>query len=147
MKKKFPFHIIVFLFPACFIYTIFMIFPLFDTLRISFYTQDLMGSNLDNTTGVRTFTGINNYRILFFDELWSYHFWNALKNNTYFRHNCIFSVYFRTPCILDMYTFPLWNVEGRQLHPQFTSYDLVFSVSVKCAGFFNLIYSTQSYVL
>ena len=84
MKKKFPYHIIVFLFPACFIYTIFMIFPLFDTLRISFYTQDLMGSNLDNTTGVRTFTGINNYRILFFDELWSYHFWNALKNNTYF---------------------------------------------------------------
>ena len=82
MKKKFPYHIIVFLFPACFIYTIFMIFPLFDTLRISFYTQDLMGSNLDNTTGVRTFTGINNYRILFFDELWSYHFWNALKNNT-----------------------------------------------------------------
>ena len=69
MKKKFPYHILVFLFPACFIYTIFMIFPLFDTIRISLYTQNLMGENIDNTGSVRTFIGLRNYYDLFFSTL------------------------------------------------------------------------------
>ena len=72
MKKKFPFHIIVFLFPACFIYTIFMIFPLFDTIRISLYTQNLMGENMDNSSSIRAFIVLRNYYELFTnDSVWN----------------------------------------------------------------------------
>ena len=84
MKKKFPFHIVVFLFPACFIYSIFMIYPLIDTMRVSLYTQNLLGENMDDSSGVRAFIGLRNYYDLFFNDTWSWHFWNALKNNLYF---------------------------------------------------------------
>ena len=37
-RKPFPTHILVFLAPAVIIYTIFMVFPLIDSLRLSFFT-------------------------------------------------------------------------------------------------------------
>jgi raffinose/stachyose/melibiose transport system permease protein len=37
-RKPFPVHILVFLAPAVIIYTLFMIYPLLDSLRLSFYT-------------------------------------------------------------------------------------------------------------
>ncbi|MBT3292525.1 MAG: hypothetical protein HN380_34820, partial [Victivallales bacterium] len=53
--------------------TLFMIYPLLDSLRVSFYTPD--------DTGALSFVGLGNYETLFFDENWSKGFWNALSNN------------------------------------------------------------------
>ena len=71
--KRFPTHIVVFLAPAVIVYTLFMIYPLLDSLRVSFYTPD--------DTGALSFVGLGNYETLFFDENWSKGFWNALSNN------------------------------------------------------------------
>ena len=71
--KRFPTHIVVFMAPAVIVYTLFMIYPLLDSLRVSFYTPD--------DTGALSFVGLGNYETLFFDENWSKGFWNALSNN------------------------------------------------------------------
>ncbi len=68
-------HIIVFLAPAVLVYTAIMIFPLFNTLRLALYTE------VDN---VRMFIGLQNFRTLFGDAVWSDAFWNALGNNFWF---------------------------------------------------------------
>lgn len=75
-KKPFPWHIVVFLAPAVGIYTIFMIYPLVDSLRLSFFTQD--GRN------VETFAGLDNYVRLLTDDTWAPRFWNAFRNNLLF---------------------------------------------------------------
>lgn len=72
-KKPFPTHIIVFLAPAVIIYTLFMIYPLAASLRLSF---------ISNETGA--FVGLQNYTTLLTNELWSERFWEALKNNVIF---------------------------------------------------------------
>ena len=71
--RRFPTHILVFLAPAVIVYTLFMIYPLLDSLRVSFYTPD--------DTGAITFVGFENYRTLFTDPNWSKGFWNAFENN------------------------------------------------------------------
>ena len=74
--KKFPVHVVVFLAPAVLIYSIFMIYPLLDSIRLSLYTQ--------NDSGVLSFEGLQNYVALLGDPYWSDAFWNALSNNMYF---------------------------------------------------------------
>lgn len=71
--RRFPIHIVVFLAPATIIYTLFMIYPLMDSLRVSFYSPD--------NTGEIFWVGFDNYITLFTDEIWSTGFWNAFKNN------------------------------------------------------------------
>ena len=68
-------HIAVFLAPALLVYTAIMIVPLIDTLRLALYTR---------VEGVSHFVGFDNFRMLFGDERWSVHFWQALRNNVYF---------------------------------------------------------------
>ncbi|HUS17815.1 MAG TPA: sugar ABC transporter permease [Chloroflexia bacterium] len=75
-KRPFPWHIIVFLAPAVLVYTIFMIYPLVDSLRLSFFTQD--------TRRVETFAGLQNYVQLMTDSSLAPRFWNALRNNLVF---------------------------------------------------------------
>ena len=75
-RKPFPFHIIVFLAPATIIYTIFMIFPLIDSLRLSLFSSGQQGQAI--------FVGLQNYVTLMTDELWSQRFWGALGNNFIF---------------------------------------------------------------
>jgi len=72
-RKKFPTHIIVFLAPAVLIYTLFMIYPLADSLRLSLFSPD------DGR-----FVGLDNYATLLTNPLWSERFWGALKNNLVF---------------------------------------------------------------
>ncbi len=72
-RKPFPTHIVVFLAPAVIIYTLFMIYPLLDSLRLSFFS---------NENG--QFIGFQNYATLFSVELWSDRFWSALRNNLVF---------------------------------------------------------------
>lgn len=75
-RRPFRFHIIVFLAPATIIYTLFMIWPLADTLGLSFFDGDNFGTE--------TFVGTDNYRTLFGDQRWSGQFWNAFSNNFLF---------------------------------------------------------------
>lgn len=72
-RKPFPTHIIVFLAPAVLIYTLFMIYPLADSLRLSFVSSD-----------TEAFAGLQNYVTLLTNELWSERFWGALRNNAIF---------------------------------------------------------------
>lgn len=76
IMKKFPWHIPVFLAPAFLIYALFSAIPLADTLRLSFFTEDVQG--------IRSFLGFGNYYFVFQDALMSAEFWNALWVNTKF---------------------------------------------------------------
>ncbi len=62
--------------PALIIYIVFTIFPIANSLRMSFFQGS--GFNLD------TFVGFENYRRLFFDPLISENFWNAFGNTWVF---------------------------------------------------------------
>lgn len=75
MKAQARTHIFVFLAPAVMVYTAVMIWPLFNTLRLSLYTADETG---------RHFAGLGNFHTLFEDPNWSKSFWNALRNNVWF---------------------------------------------------------------
>jgi len=75
-RRKFPTHIVVFLAPAVIIYTLFMIYPLLDSLRLSFFSS--------NSAGNEFFVGFQNYVTLFTDELWQPRLWGAFKNNLVF---------------------------------------------------------------
>lgn len=68
-------HIVVFLLPALLIYTIFSIYPLIESLRLSLVDGD-PGKPAE-------WVGLNNYAKLLFDPIWSTQFWNALANNIY----------------------------------------------------------------
>lgn len=67
---------LLFLFPALLIYTVFMALPLFQSMRMSFYTG----------TGLvpETFVAFDNYVELFSNPLWRTKFLNALKNTFIF---------------------------------------------------------------
>ena len=66
-------HLIVFLGPAIIIYTMFMAYPLVDSLRLSFYTR------VDN--GPLTYVGLDNFDRLFNEPVYSDRLWGALKHN------------------------------------------------------------------
>jgi raffinose/stachyose/melibiose transport system permease protein len=66
---------VVFLAPAVLVYSAIMIFPLFATLRLALFTE------IDQE---RIFVGLQNFRTLFGDAVWSDQFWNALGNNFWF---------------------------------------------------------------
>jgi raffinose/stachyose/melibiose transport system permease protein len=63
---------VVFLAPAVIVYTVFMVYPLLDSLRLSLF---------DDGGG---FVGFANFDTLFNDPFWADQFWNALKNNFIF---------------------------------------------------------------
>lgn len=73
--KKIRWHIVVFLMPAVLVYTAVMIYPLFNTLRLSLFTE------IDQE---RIYVGLDNFRTLFGHTVWSTQFWNALGNNFWF---------------------------------------------------------------
>jgi raffinose/stachyose/melibiose transport system permease protein len=75
-RKPFPTHIFVFLAPATLVYTLFMIYPLADSLRLSLFTTAEGGNEI--------FVGFQNYVMLLTDDLWSVRFWGALQNNFIF---------------------------------------------------------------
>jgi raffinose/stachyose/melibiose transport system permease protein len=75
-RKPFPIHIVVFLAPAVIIYTVFMIYPLIDSLRLSLYAEA--------KTGETQFVGLGNYERLLTDELWAPRIQGAVVNNFIF---------------------------------------------------------------
>jgi raffinose/stachyose/melibiose transport system permease protein len=72
-RKAFPWHIVVFLAPAVIIYTLFMIYPLVDSLRLSLYTVPEQGA-------AEVFVGLGNYQRLFTDPFWQPQITRALTN-------------------------------------------------------------------
>lgn len=74
-RKPIRWHIAVFLAPAVIIYSIIMIYPLIETLRLSLFRAD---------AGVTSFVGLANFQRLFGDPHLSANFWNALWNNVVF---------------------------------------------------------------
>lgn len=66
-------HIAVFLAPALLLYSIVMVFPLLDTLRLSLFSSN-----------GESFVGLSNYQRLFTDSQWWPYFWRALKNTVLF---------------------------------------------------------------
>ncbi len=74
-KRPRRWHILVFLLPCVFIYTVVMVLPLIETLRQAFFNV---------VDGQRSFVGFANFQMLFGDPNWSRDFWNALKNNVIF---------------------------------------------------------------
>ena len=71
ISKRFPLHIVVFLAPATLVYTLFMIYPLADSIRLSFYSADESGATF--------FAGLANYVTIVTDPDWSGAFWNSLQ--------------------------------------------------------------------
>ena len=65
-------YILVFLAPATLIYTIFAIYPIFESLRLSLYQAGDKGG---------LFVGLGNYVRLVGEPYWAEQFWNAFKNN------------------------------------------------------------------
>lgn len=74
-RKPFPTHLIVFLAPAVIVYTLFMVYPLLNSLRLSFF---------EITSKTETFVGMRNYVTLFTDSDFAPRFWGALWNNFVF---------------------------------------------------------------
>lgn len=74
-RPRIRWHVAVFLAPAVIVYSAVMIYPLFATLRLSFFSE--VGRE-------RVFVGLANFRTLFGDAFWSDQFWNALGNNAWF---------------------------------------------------------------
>src|SRR5258706_1365875 len=75
-RSHFPVHVAVFLAPAVLLYSVFMVMPLINSLRLSFYNigeQNQMSYN-----------GLQNYVKLFTDSNFAPFFWRALKNNFVF---------------------------------------------------------------
>jgi raffinose/stachyose/melibiose transport system permease protein len=70
-----PLHVLAFLAPAIAIYTVFSIYPIVDTIRLSL---------LSGGAGESHFAGLANFRTLLGDPAWSTRFWNALRNNLVF---------------------------------------------------------------
>lgn len=65
-----------YLLPALLIYTVFMAFPLIDSLRLSLYSG--------NTPQSRSFVGLENFARLFGDERISVRYWGAFSNTWVF---------------------------------------------------------------
>lgn len=75
-RRSFRIHILVFLAPAVLIYTLFMIYPLFDSLWLSLNNKAPVGG--------AEFVGVQNYQTFLSQERWAKPFWNALRNNALF---------------------------------------------------------------
>jgi raffinose/stachyose/melibiose transport system permease protein len=74
--RYFPTHIVVFILPAAVLYTAFMVYPLFDSLRTSLQGTQEVGGAL--------FVGLSNYVRLVTDSIYAPRFWGALRHNLTF---------------------------------------------------------------
>lgn len=73
----------MFLAPALIVYTLVMILPLFETLRLSFFNTTAPGAGASGPLPT-IFVGLDNYARLFGDPNWSGDFARAFFNNVYF---------------------------------------------------------------
>ncbi|PSL03703.1 carbohydrate ABC transporter membrane protein 1 (CUT1 family) [Haloactinopolyspora alba] len=74
-RRRFRTHLLVFIAPAAAIYTVFMVYPLLDSLRLSMFAP---------SDGGQVFVGFDNFVHLLTDDLLASAFWNAVWNNLVF---------------------------------------------------------------
>ena len=117
--KRFPVYLIVFLGPAVVVYTLFMIYPLLDSLRLSFFT-----TTQDNR---EIFNGIGNFRALLEDSNWAPRFWGALKNNLIFF--CVHMIV-QNPVGLLIAALLVGNLRGRVFYRTVLFMPTVLSVVI-----------------
>lgn len=72
-RRPIRWYILVFLAPATIIYTVFAIWPIVESLRLSLYAKEADGSGV--------FVGLANYARLFGEPYWATRFANAFWNN------------------------------------------------------------------
>ncbi len=77
IKKSDKYGWLIYLLPAFIVYTVFMAFPLADSIRLSFFS----GSS---ASGKNIFVGLNNYKALFGDADNARRYWGAFGNTWYF---------------------------------------------------------------
>ena len=77
-RRRFPFHIIVFLAPAVIIYTVFMVYPLIGSL-----TRGFLGPSPDDQQ-TDVFVGLDNYNNLLTNPNYAPRLEGAVKNNFHF---------------------------------------------------------------
>ena len=77
IKKSDKYGWLIYLLPAFIVYTVFMAFPLADSIRLSFFS----GSS---ASGKNIFVGLNNYKALFGDADNAHRYWGAFGNTWYF---------------------------------------------------------------
>jgi raffinose/stachyose/melibiose transport system permease protein len=75
-RRSIPTHVFVFLAPAILLYTLFMVFPLINSLGLSFFEIGRQNQ--------MSFNGGQNYIKLFTDSDFAPFFWRALRNNFVF---------------------------------------------------------------
>ncbi len=75
-NKNFRWIIFLYLAPALFIYILFLVFPILNSLRLSFYTGNLFEAT--------DFVGLENYIKLFTKNPWNERLLNAFVNNVKF---------------------------------------------------------------
>lgn len=73
-RRRVARHVLFFIAPATILYTIFVIYPLVGSLRLSFFAFGF-GSHAHEQ-----FVGLDNFRRLFFDPNWGPAFWRAVEN-------------------------------------------------------------------
>lgn len=112
--RSFPVHIVVFLTPAFIIYSAFMIYPLFDSLRLSFFAQDAQH--------VTRFVGIDNYLKMATDPNWQPRFLAALRNSFLF---FLINMLIQNPLALGLAALVSTRIRGSSIYRT-----LIFAPSV-----------------
>src|SRR5688572_17009665 len=79
VRRAFPRHIVVFLAPAFLVYTLFMIYPLVDSLRLSLYTR--VPDPVNERQEIEEFVGLRNYENLLTNDLYAPRLRGAIANN------------------------------------------------------------------
>lgn len=119
--KPFPTHILIFLAPAVLIYSLFMVYPLLDSLRLSFF---------ELRQNQEVFAGLQNYNTLFTDSNYAPRFWGALKNNFVF-----FAVHMLVQNPIGLLLASLLAEKGRLRHFYRTVLFMPTVLSVVIIGF------------
>ncbi len=125
--KKFRWYLLWFLLPALIIYTVFMVFPLFNSMRMSFYTG----------TGIvpREFVGFGNYVKLFTQFPFNIRLSNAILNNIKF---FVMVMFFQNVIGFFIAVFVSRKIKGAKFFR--TLYFIPTALSVIVVGFiFSLI--------
>ncbi len=118
--RRFPFYLIVFLAPAVIVYSLFMIYPLIDSLRLSLFAVDPQGKR-------EAFVGFANFQRLLGDSNWAPRFWGALKNNLVFF--CVHMLV-QNPVGLLVASLLVGNVRGSRIYRTVLFMPTVLSVVI-----------------
>jgi raffinose/stachyose/melibiose transport system permease protein len=109
----------VFFVPALLVYTLFMIYPLLDSIRLSFFTV--------NQNNQQVWNGVENYRRLFTDSNWAPRFWGALKNNFIF---FVINMLVQNPIALLLAALLVSKGKGRTIYRTLLFLPTVLSVVI-----------------